>query len=155
MADNDRQRDHFRPEYQAPRGEAMEDIASLKKRDEDWGGYYLHYFLSRPMLFLIVIGLVLEVQPYEPIQPTYFIASRIVNREEIVLEGTEDEEAHKQGVAGEILAQIEQSKECTKQREINANNAHGQCVQAGKASGYCRHLYEQLKAVHCPAMPEL
>ena len=105
-------------------------------------------------MLLIVIGLLLEVQPYEPIQPTFFIATRIVNREEIVLKGTQDELAHKEGMTAETLAQIEKAKECQKQRDIGANAALGQCVQSGKAAGYCRHVYEQSKAVFCPEMPK-
>jgi len=38
----------------------------------------------------------LEIQPYQVIHPSYFIATRIVNREEIILKGVEDETAHKE-----------------------------------------------------------
>ena len=155
MKKDDRQQGHFTPEFKPSSMRSMDDASSRAKgKKENWPAYYLDYFLRRPVTFLIVGGLLLEVQPYEPIQPTYFIATRIVNREEIVLQGTEDEVAHKEGKTAETLAQIEKAKDCQKQRDISANSAHGQCIQSGKAAGYCRHIYEQAKAVYCPEMPK-
>jgi hypothetical protein len=155
MSNDDRQQGHFTPEHQPTKTHPTNDVSpKAKGQKEDWPAYYLDYFMRRPVMLLIVIGLLLEVQPYEPIQPTYFIATRIVNREEIVLKGTEDEAAHKEGVTAETLAQIEKAKDCQKQRDIGANAALGQCVHSGKAAGYCRHVYEQSKAVFCPEMPK-
>ena len=101
MKKDDRQQGHFTPEFKPSSMRSMDDASSRAKRQkENWPAYYLDYFLRRPVTFLIVGGLLLEVQPYEPIQPTYFIATRLVNREEIVLQGTEDEVAHKEGKTG-------------------------------------------------------
>ncbi|PCJ47377.1 MAG: hypothetical protein COA74_11695 [Gammaproteobacteria bacterium] len=154
MANKDRQQGHFAPDYKPAERKTVEESVPSKSR-ENWSAYYKDYVLKRPMVFLIVIGLLLEVQPYEPIQPTYFIATRIVNREEIVLKGVEDETAHKEAVVSVLQAQIEQAKQCQMQRDIAANMVRNECIQTGKSSGYCRFVYEQAKALACPAMPDL
>ncbi|MCU7846948.1 MAG: hypothetical protein KZQ89_02915 [Candidatus Thiodiazotropha sp. (ex Lucinoma kastoroae)] len=155
MNRKDNQQGHFAPDYKPVKARAVEELALPKNRQESWATYYKNYLLKRPMVFLIVIGLALEVQPYEPIQPTYFIATRIVNREEIILSGVEDETAHKEGVVSKLQAQIEQAKQCQMQRDIAANMARNECVRSGKSSGYCRFVYEQAKALDCPEMPKL
>ena len=155
MNNQDDQKRHFLPEYKPAKSIAEDDMTLPNTQKESWGAYYKDYLLKRPMVFVIAVGLLLEVQPYEPIQPTYFIATRIVNREEIVLSGVEDETAHKEAVVSALLAQIEQAKQCQMQRDIAANNVRNECVQAGKSSGYCRFVYEQAKALGCPKMPDL
>lgn len=168
MSKSDRQMGLFAPSHTPMTKKPVEEVVMprKKKQSKNWPAFYLDYFLSRPMVFLFLIGLLLEVQPYEPIQPTYFIATKLVNREEIVLIGTEDEAAHKEGVKAEtiakvevnkaeILAQIEFAKECVKQREIAANAAYLQAVSAGKTAGYARFTYEQAKALYCPPILQL
>lgn len=155
MSQHDVQQGHFEPDHFSSSKKSKNNVIPPKKKEENWFKFYRDYFLGRPMLFLIVIGLLLEVQPYEPIQPTYFIATRIVNREEITIKGVEDEQAHSEGVKSHLMAQIDQARDCQNQREISANTAHLQCVQSGKGAGYCRHVYDQAKQVHCPSMPDL
>lgn len=163
---SDRQMGLFAPDHTQPKKPTFEEIKPQKRRGKNWRAFYLDYFLSRPMGILIVAGLLLEIQPIEEIRPTYFWATREVNKDEIVLKGTEDEVAHKEGVKAdtlakvetakaEILAQIEFAKECMKQREIAANAAYLQCVQSGKTAGYCRFVYEQAKTLECPEIPAI
>ena len=155
MSKNDRQQELFSPEYKPAKPRATGDISPRKKQGEKPSTHFKDYLLQHPMAVLIGLGLLLEVQPYEPIQPSYFIATRIVNREEIILKGVEDETAHKEAVVSALQAQIEQAKQCQMQRDIAANMARNECIQAGKSSGYCRYVYEQAKALECPVMPEL
>ena len=165
---SDRQMGLFTPDHTPLAKRPVEEVVMprKKKQGKNWPAFYLDYFLSRPMGILIVVGLFMEIQPIEEIRPTYFWATREVNKEEIVLKGTEDEVAHKEGVKAEtlakvevdkaeILAQIEFAKECQKQREIAANAAYLQAVSAGKTAGYSRFVYEQAKALDCPEIPQL
>ena len=136
-----------------PHAKPIAPMGALKK--PNWIDYWKTAIFKKPTKALVVAGLLLEVQPYEPIQPTYFIASRIINLQERVLEGTEEEEAHKDAVKGDLLAQVEIARECQKQRDIEANSTRNQCTNTGKPAGFCRHLYELAKANECPAIPDL
>lgn len=155
MSNQDHQRGHFIPDDPQTNLRNVQDIAPLKQQQENWPAYYRDYFLRRPMLIFIVIGLFLEVQPYEPIQPSYFIATRFVNREEIQLKGTEDEAAHKEAVREQVTAQVKNIEHCIGQRELSANAAYSQCVQSAKTAGYCRFILEQSKSLPCPDRPDL
>lgn len=170
MSGQDRSREQdqglFAPDQPQTVRRGADELMPQRRQGENWPAYYRDYFLRRPMFLLIVFGLGLEVQPLETIQPTYFIAHKLVNREEIVLEGTEDEEAHKEGVKAdtlakvetakaEVLAKIEYAKECQKTREIAGNSAYLQCAQSGKTAGYCRFVYQQAKTLDCPEIPTI
>lgn len=139
------QKNPFEPQHRQFEMRGLDEVSPQKAKKTNWPAYYLDYLLKHPVAMLIVIGLLLEVQPYEPIQPSYFIATRLVNREEIVIEGVEDEKAHSEGETAKVKAKVE----CGKQRDVAANSAYVQCIQSGKGAGFCRFTYDQAKSLFC------
>lgn len=139
------QKNPFEPQHRQFEMRGMDEVSPQKAKKTNWPAFYLDYLLKHPVAILIVIGLLLEVQPYKPIQPSYFIATRKVNLDETVIKGVEDEKAHSEGETEKVKAKIE----CGKQRDMGANTIYVQCVQSGKGAGFCRSTYDQAKSLDC------